>query len=55
MSELTISFVSSFIHLFMKQILESKSFEKLEAAVKGKNGRNFDDLPHLDQFIHTGR
>ena len=34
---------------------DSKAFSKLEQALKGKNGRNFDDLKHLDQFIHTGR
>ena len=33
----------------------SKSMKKLETAVRGKKGTNLDDLPHLDQFVHTGR
>ena len=28
---------------------------KLETAVKGKNGKNLSDLVHLDQFVHTSR
>ena len=31
----------------------SKSMIKLKDAVYGKKGNNLDDLPHLDQFIHT--
>ena len=35
--------------------LDSKTFSKLELAVKGRNGKNMTDLDHLDQFVHTSR
>ena len=41
------------IRVIIIVFLDSKTFFKLEQAVKGKNCKNHKDLVHLDQYIHT--
>ena len=49
-------FVDKCMSIYVRDVfVDSEYMKKLKHAVRGKRNMNITDLPHLSQFVHTGR